>query len=138
MGQNRRGEPLCHGMYNDVFCYSPEWLQAIKPQELIEETRGQKVCVVKSGTAVSFPVCLSVPSVLCEVNQRAPRPQRRTTPTVKNPFQKCAFPLVQNSFAVQKRERCASLQLVGLKFKPFTSATALFMTHLYLQYSAES
>lgn len=48
------------------------------------------------------------------------------------------FPLVQNISGVQKHERYASLELLGLNFKPFTSASTLFMTHLYLQYSVYS
>lgn len=45
------------------------------------------------------------------------------------------FPLLLNMSAVQKHERHASLQLLGLHFKPFTSAEARFVTHMYLQYS---
>lgn len=42
MGQNRREEPLCHGMYNGIFGYSPQWFEPVKLQGLISEIRGGK------------------------------------------------------------------------------------------------
>lgn len=60
MGQNRREEPLCHGLCNDILCYSPNGYRPENCKSSFWEIRGPKggECVVKSRRTIFFGLCV--------------------------------------------------------------------------------